>query len=60
MLLRQVFPRDVIALAKMTKGTPLGTLLEHLRELNVLFVGGGTSFIRDFHVKIILNNNNPW
>ena len=33
------FPKDVNAFAKMTKGTPLGTLLEHLHELNVHFRG---------------------
>ena len=30
---------DVNAFAKMTQGTPLGTLLEHLHELNVHFRG---------------------
>jgi UDPglucose 6-dehydrogenase len=33
------FPKDVNAFAKMTEGTPLGTLLEHLHELNVHFRG---------------------
>ena len=33
------FPKDVNAFAMMTKGTPLGTLLEHLHELNVHFRG---------------------
>ena len=33
------FPKDVNAFAKMTAGTPLGTLLEHLHELNVHFRG---------------------
>ena len=33
------FPKDVDAFAKMTKGTPLGTLLEHLHELNAHFRG---------------------
>ena len=33
------FPKDVNAFAEMTKGTPLGTLLEHLHELNVHFRG---------------------
>ena len=33
------FPKDVNAFAKMTAGTPLGTLLEHLHELNVRFRG---------------------
>lgn len=33
------FPKDVNAFAKMTQGTPLGTLLEHLHELNVHFRG---------------------
>ena len=33
------FPKDVNAFAKMTAGTPLGTLLEHLYELNVHFRG---------------------
>ena len=32
-------PKDVNAFAKMTEGTPLGTLLEHLHELNVHFRG---------------------
>ena len=31
--------KDVNAFAKMTEGTPLGTLLEHLHELNVHFRG---------------------
>ena len=30
---------DVNAFAKMTEGTPLGTLLSHLHELNVHFRG---------------------
>lgn len=29
------FPKDVNAFAMMTKGTPLGTLLEHLHKQNV-------------------------
>ena len=33
------FPKDVNAFAKMTEGTPLGILLEHLHELNVHFRG---------------------
>jgi UDPglucose 6-dehydrogenase len=33
------FPKDVNAFAKMTKDEPLGKLLEHLHELNVLFRG---------------------
>ena len=33
------FPKDVNAFAEMTKGTSLGTLLEHLHELNVHFRG---------------------
>ena len=33
------FPKDVNAFAKMIEGTPLGTLLEHLHELNVHFRG---------------------
>lgn len=33
------FPKDVNAFAKMTEGTPLGVLLEHLHELNVHFRG---------------------
>jgi UDPglucose 6-dehydrogenase len=33
------FPKDVNAFAKMTKGTPLGTLLAPLHELNVHFRG---------------------
>ena len=33
------FPKDVNAFAKMTAGTSLGTLLEHLYELNVHFRG---------------------
>ena len=33
------FPKDVNAFAKMTEGTPLGTLLQHLHELNVHFRG---------------------
>ena len=33
------FPKDVNAFANMTEGTPLGTLLEHLHELNVHFRG---------------------
>ena len=33
------FPKDVNAFAKMTEGTPLGTLLAHLHELNVHFRG---------------------
>ena len=33
------FPKDVNAFAEMTKGTPLGILLEHLHELNVHFRG---------------------
>ena len=33
------FPQDVNAFAKMTEGTPLGLLLEHLHELNVHFRG---------------------
>ena len=33
------FPKDVNAFAKMTEGTPLGTLLEHMHELNVHFRG---------------------
>lgn len=33
------FPKDVNASANMTEGTPLGTLLEHLHELNVHFRG---------------------
>jgi len=33
------FPKDVNAFAKMTAGTPLGTLLEQLHELNVHFRG---------------------
>lgn len=33
------FPKDVNAFARMTKGTSLGTLLEHLHELNVHFRG---------------------
>ena len=33
------FPKDVNAFAKMTEGTSLGTLLEHLHELNVHFRG---------------------
>ena len=33
------FPKDVNAFAKMTKGTPLGTLLDQLHELNVHFRG---------------------
>lgn len=33
------FPKDVNAFAQMTAGTPLGTLLEHLHELNVHFRG---------------------
>ena len=32
-------PKDVNAFAKMTEGTPLGMLLEHLHELNVHFRG---------------------
>ena len=32
-------PKDINAFAKMTEGTPLGTLLEHLHELNVHFRG---------------------
>ena len=31
--------KDVNAFAKMTEETPLGTLLEHLHELNVHFRG---------------------
>ena len=31
--------RPAAILAKMTEGTPLGTLLEHLHELNVHFRG---------------------
>ncbi len=34
-----VSPMDVNAFAKMTEGTPLGTLLEYLHELNVHFRG---------------------
>ena len=33
------FPKDVNAFAKMTKGTPMGTLLAPLHELNVHFRG---------------------
>ena len=33
------FPKDVNAFAKMTEGTPLGTLLAPLHELNVKFRG---------------------
>ena len=33
------FPKDVNAFAKMTQGTPLGTLLAPLHELNVAFRG---------------------
>ena len=33
------FPKDVNAFAKMTEGTPLGTLLSPLHELNVGFRG---------------------
>ena len=33
------FPKDVNAFAKMTRGTPLGTLLEPLHGLNVKFRG---------------------
>ena len=33
------FPKDVNAFAKMTEGTPLGTLLAPLHELNVGFRG---------------------
>ena len=33
------FPKDVNAFAAMTKGTPMGVLLEHLHELNVHFRG---------------------
>ena len=33
------FPKDVNAFAKMTEGTPLGTLLAPLHELNVWFRG---------------------
>jgi UDPglucose 6-dehydrogenase len=33
------FPKDVNAFAKMTEGTPLGTLLAPLHELNVHFRG---------------------
>lgn len=33
------FPKDVNAFTMMTKGTPLGTLLEPLHELNVYFRG---------------------
>lgn len=33
------FPKDVNAFAAMTKGTPMGILLEHLHELNVHFRG---------------------
>ena len=33
------FPKDVNAFAKMTQGTPLGTLLAPLHELNVHFRG---------------------
>ena len=32
------FPKDVNAFTMMTKGTPLGRLLEPLHELNVHFV----------------------
>ena len=34
-----VVPKDVNAFAKLTAGTPLGILLEHLHELNVHFRG---------------------
>ena len=33
------FPKDVNAFAKMTEGTPIGVLLEHLHDLNVHFRG---------------------
>ena len=33
------FPKDVNAFARMTEGTSMGTLLEHLHELNVHFRG---------------------
>ena len=33
------FPKDVNAFAKLTEGTPLGTLLAPLHELNVKFRG---------------------
>ena len=33
------FPKDVNAFTKMTEGTPLGTLLAPLHELNVHFRG---------------------
>ena len=33
------FPKDVNAFAKMTQGTPLGTLLAPLHGLNVKFRG---------------------
>ena len=36
---RKCFPKDVNAFAKMTAGTPLGTLLAPLHELNVHFRG---------------------
>ena len=38
------FPKDVNTFAKMTDGTPLGILLEHLYELNVYFRGVGGIF----------------